>query len=414
MSKFALLFSQSYISKLKAKSFYITTIIMLLAVFGFFMWPTISSWFPSADKPLKILVIDQTKADAGTYFKSGKRLVFKSSSDTPEQAGKQILKGKADAALVLNMKKEGGLNAELRTKNPLQLNDQQLLEQDVRSASQLFTIQQLKLTPVQAARIMNQSINLKQKVIAPSADNGKTSKEKTTATFVSYAIAFIIYIFVLSYLSIISSEIAAEKDSRIMEIIISSSSPVVHLLSRVAGVLALAMTQFAVMIGAALLMAHYSQEGKYWDLLGGIFSTLSAGYVIFAILFFFLACVLYTLIGAVLGSLVNKVQDVGQAIMPVTFLLMIGFFVAISGMSNPDTLIIKIFSYIPFTASMIMPMRIGATDMGLWEAFLSLAILILTVIGMFVFSLRFYRGSVLTYTNGSFVTKIKQAILLSK
>ncbi|EST11742.1 ABC transporter permease [Sporolactobacillus laevolacticus] len=414
MSKFALLFSQSYISKLKAKSFYITTIIMLLAVFGFFMWPTISSWFSSADKPLKILVIDQTKADAGTYFKSGKRLVFKSSSDMPEQAGKQILKGKADAALVLNMKKEGGLNAELRTKKPLQLNDQQLLEQDVQSASQLFTIQQLKLTPVQAARIMNQSINLKQKVIAPSADKGKTSKEKTTATLVSYAIAFIIYIFVLSYLSIISSEIAAEKDSRIMEIIISSSSPVVHLLSRVAGVLALAMTQFAVMIGAALLMAHYFQEGKYWDLLGGIFSTLSAGYVIFAILFFFLACVLYTLIGAVLGSLVNKVQDVGQAIMPVTFLLMIGFFVAISGMSNPDTLIIKIFSYIPFTASMIMPMRIGATDMGLWEAFLSIAILILTVIGMFVFSLRFYRGSVLTYTNGSFITKIKQAILLSR
>lgn len=52
--------------------------------------------------------------------------------------------------------------------------------------------------------------------------------------------------------------------------------------------------------------------------------------------------------------------------------------------------------------------------MGLWEAFLSLAILILTVIGMFVFSLRFYRGSVLTYTNGSFITKIKQAILLSR
>lgn len=63
---------------------------------------------------------------------------------------------------------------------------------------------------------------------------------------------------------------------------------------------------------------------------------------------------------------------------------------------------------------MLMPMRIGATDMGLWQAALSLLILAASIIWLFLFSLRFYRGSVLTYTSGSFVKKMKQALSLSK
>lgn len=414
MSKFMLLFSQSYTSKLKAKSFYITTFIMLISIACFFLWPTISGWFATADKPLSMTIVDQTKENAASYFKSNKKINFKKSNLSLKEEEHQVLKGKADALLVLSSKNGDQLNAELRTKKPLELNNQQMLEQQVQSASQLFTIQQLKLTAEQAQRIMNQNVQLKQKVISSSSEKGKTSEEKTTATIVSYAVAFIIYLFVLSYLSIISSEVAAEKDSRIMEIIISSTSPVVHLLSRVSGVLALAMTQFAVLIGAALIMARSFQSGKYWHLLSDIFSSLTGGYMAYAIFFFFFACVLYTLMGAVLGSLVNKVQDVGQAVMPVTMMLMVGFFIAVSGMSNPDTLLIKIFSYIPFTASMIMPMRIGATDMSLWQALLSLFILGATIVAFFLFSLRFYRGSVLTYSNGSFIKKIKQAILLSK
>ncbi|GEB76125.1 ABC transporter permease [Sporolactobacillus inulinus] len=414
MNKFILLFSQSYTNKLKAKSFLITTLIMLAGIACFFMWPTISSWFSSDDKPMTVAVSDQTNAQAATYFHSSKQIKFTPTTRSVHQEEQRIVKGKTDALLVLSLDQKGALQAELKTKNPLQLTDQQMLEEQTRAANQLFTIQQLNLSAEQAQKIMNQKIELHQKVLTKNAENGKTSGQKSTATLVSYAVAFIIYLFVLSYLSIISSEIAAEKDSRIMEIIISSTSPVTHLLSRVFGTLALAMTQFIVLIGGALLMARAFQDGKYWDMVSTLLSELTLGYTVFAILFFFLACLLYTLVGAVLGSLVNKVQDVGQAVMPVTMLLMVGFFIAISGMSNPDTMLIKIFSYVPFTASMIMPMRIGATDMALWQAFVSLVFLVLTIIGLFLFSLRFYRGSVLTYSNGSIIKKIKQAILLSK
>lgn len=414
MSKFTVLFSQSYFSKLKAKSFIITTLLILLALLAVFMWPTISGWFSSGDKAVKIIVVDQTDGNAASLFRSDDKMKFEPFTGTLKQADRKIIDKKADGALVLDQNASGQLTARIHTADAaLKLNDQQLLEQHTQTANQLFTIQQMHLTPEQAQRILTSHITIGQQVIVDQ-QSGKSTESKMQATFISYGIAFFIYLFVLSYLSMISSEIAAEKDSRIMEIIISSSSPVIHLLSRVTAILALAFTQTAVVVGAALMMAYLFASGKYWHIVESAFSSVSAIYVVYAVLFFVFACLLYTLLGAVLGSLVNKVQDVGQAVMPVTFTLMIGFFIAISGMSNPDTLLIKISSYIPFISSMIMPMRIGATDMGLWEAAVSLLLLAATVVWLFLFSLQFYKGSVLTYTSGSFIKKVKQAISLSK
>ncbi|MCL1632638.1 ABC transporter permease [Sporolactobacillus sp. CPB3-1] len=414
MNKFILLFSQSYTNKLKTKSFLLTTLLLLVGLLCLFMWPTISNWFSSEGKQLKIAISDQTHSRTAAYFHSTNQIRFTSSALPYNQEEQRVLKGKEDGLLILSRKQDGSLKAELRTQKPLELTNQKNIEEQVRTANRLFTIEQLNLNSEQVQKIMNQEIDLQQTVLSKNDASGKSSAQKATATIVSYAVALIIYLFVLSYLSIISSEIAAEKDSRIMEIIISSTSPIVHLLSRVFGTLFLAMTQFAILIGSALIMARSFHNGKYWTQISDLMGGLTPGYTVYAILFFLLACLLYTLVGAVLGSLVNKVQDVGQAMMPVTMMLMIGFFIAISGMSNPDTLLIKIFSYVPFTASMIMPMRIGATDMALWQAFLSLMLLFITIIGLFVFSLRFYRGSVLTYASGSFIKKIKQAIQLSK
>ncbi|WP_353947857.1 ABC transporter permease [Sporolactobacillus sp. Y61] len=414
MNKFLVLFSQSYLSKLKAKSFLITTLIMLLAIFAAFMWPTISSWLSSNNKAVKIVIVDQTRLNTAAFFKSDNHLKFKNFTGTLDQADQSVKKKKADGVLLLDQNASGQLTAQIRTADTaLELNDQQQLDHYVQNVNQLFTIKQMNLTNEQAQRILSSHLTLDQHTMNTQQE-GKSADSKTKATLISYGIAFLIYLFVLSYLSMISSEIAAEKDTRIMEIIISSSSPLIHLLSRVTGILSLAFTQIIVLAGAALIMAKTMNHGEYWNSVQSFFSNVSAAYFIYAILFFVLACVLYTLIGAVLGSLVNKVQDVGQAIMPVTFALMIGFFIAISGMNNPDTLLIKVSSYIPFISSMIMPMRIGATDMGLWEAAVSLILLAATIIWLFLFSLRFYKGSVLTYTSGSFLKKMKQALSLSK
>lgn len=82
----------------------------------------------------------------------------------------------------------------------------------------------------------------------------------------------------------------------------------------------------------------------------------------------------------------------------------------LTGMGNPDTIIIKIFSYIPLTSGMIMPMRIGATDIGGIVPLLSLGILIVTIVVVYLFSLSFYKRSVLTYSSGGVIQKIKTVL----
>ncbi|MEG0451366.1 MAG: ABC transporter permease, partial [Lysinibacillus sp.] len=81
--------------------------------------------------------------------------------------------------------------------------------------------------------------------------------------------------------------------------------------------------------------------------------------------------------------------------------------VMISGMGNPDALFIKVFSYIPFTSGMVMPMRIGATDISSIEPVISFVLLIGTTLLLYLISLTFYKRSVLTYSSGGLIQKIK-------
>ncbi|WP_325166619.1 ABC transporter permease [Viridibacillus soli] len=87
-----------------------------------------------------------------------------------------------------------------------------------------------------------------------------------------------------------------------------------------------------------------------------------------------------------------------------------GYYVLFSGMASPDTMLIKVFSYFPFTSGMIMPLRIGATDIAATEPMISLGVLIATVVFLFMLSLSFYKRSVLTYSSGGIIQKIKTVL----
>ena len=91
-------------------------------------------------------------------------------------------------------------------------------------------------------------------------------------------------------------------------------------------------------------------------------------------------------------------------------MIIVAFYVMIMAMNNPDTMLIKIFSYIPFTAGMVMPMRIGGTDISLVPPLISLAILAVTVAALYYISLTFYKRSVLTYSTGGVIEKIKTVL----
>ncbi|WP_281998947.1 ABC transporter permease [Priestia flexa] len=412
MNKFRILSGHIFLQKLKNKMFLVSTILLLLAVTALIVWPTIQESFDDEDSKTKIYVLNQTNQDVDDTLNNSKLISYNETKKNIKSIEKQVEEGKADGLLVLKQKDNVNLLAELKTYESLSPEELQLVGQDITALNQSIVIQNSKLTSEQAGNIFNAKVDIKE-IDLNKNSNSKSDEDKQAGAFLSYAVGFLIYIFILSYLSMITNDVASEKSSRIMEILISSVSPSIHLLSKIFGVLAAGITQIAILISYSLGLL-YLVGGDYLDLFKDVKEAVSISYFIFTIIFIVLAYILYLTMGATLGSLVSKVEETSQALLPPVMLVMVGFFVMFYGMVDPNSMIVKTFSYIPFTSPMVMPMRISTTDMHLWQALLSAFILFLTIVIMFIFNLRLYQGSVLIYSPNSVFKKVKQAWSLTQ
>ncbi|UED82134.1 ABC transporter permease [Lysinibacillus sp. CD3-6] len=409
LSKFSLLMKQLYKSKLKSKSFILMTLLYVLAMSVAIFWSDIKELFTGNDEAQQIAIVNDTSADLNGIFVSNSDMAFIQDETNIEKLEQKVKDGEL-AAIVEVSDQNGQLHAEISTFKPLKLNDQSTISSLLQYAGQHYAVQKLSLSSEQAAQIMAAKTIISNKNLNEETTGGKSEEEKQSGLWVSYAVGILIYFFISTFLSMITTEIASEKGSRAMEMLLVSVKPATHFKAKIAGVLLLAMTQMAIIAVVFLIYAKFAKDGVIWEMAASIVKELSLGYVLYAILFLLLTIVLYLIVGALFGSLVSKVEEAGQVLMPAMMITLIGFYVMLSGIGNPDTIIIKIFSYIPFTSGMVMPMRIGATDIGVIEPLLSLGILIVTIIVAYLFSLSFYKRSVLTYSTGGVIQKFKTVL----
>ncbi|MEX3746891.1 ABC transporter permease [Lysinibacillus xylanilyticus] len=409
LSKFNLLMTQLYKSKIKSRSFVLMTLlyvaIMSVAVF----WSDIKELFTGDEEAQKIAIVNETSADFSEIFVSNGDMAF-IQDETDSKVLEQKVKDEKLAAIITISDENGQLQAEIATFTPLKLNDQTTISSLLQYAGKNYAVQQLSLSSEQAAQIMDAQTIISNKNLNEETAGGKSEEEKQSGLVVSYAVGILIYFFISTFLSMITTEIASEKGSRAMEMLLVSVKPATHFKAKIAGVLLLALTQMGIIAVVFLVYAKFVKGGAVWDMAAGIVKELSVGYVIYAVVFLLLTIMLYLIIGALFGSLVSKVEEAGQVLMPAMIITMMGFYVMLSGMGNPDTILIKVFSYIPLTSGMIMPMRIGATDVGVMVPLISLGILVATIIVVYVFSLSFYKRSVLTYSTGGVIQKIKTVL----
>ena len=94
---------------------------------------------------------------------------------------------------------------------------------------------------------------------------------------------------------------------------------------------------------------------------------------------------------------------------------MIGYIIGISlGASDPQNIVIKVTSYIPFISSYIMPVRLATETASVFEAIISLVILVITGIVLAIFSARLYKSNVLVYSEGGMIQSLKQSLSILK
>ncbi len=121
--------------------------------------------------------------------------------------------------------------------------------------------------------------------------------------------------------------------------------------------------------------------------------------LLYALLFFFLGYFIYAFLYGALGSLVSRMEELNQAVMPVTFLFLIAFFIVIFSMTsgNVDNAAMIVCSYIPLTSPMAMFVRIAMGNVAAWEIVLSVAILVASTVGIGFLAAAIYRIGVLLY-----------------
>lgn len=405
LNKLALLVKQLYIQKITSKSFILLTALYLVVIVVALNWSSIKAAVFSNNDEIKIALVDETNTKLEKQFPSTENLIFKVENATEREINEQVKKKTYDAALYLK-DENGQLAVQLATASSLDLEVQSAINVLAENAGKIYSVQKLDLTTAQAKEIIELQTVVKQ-IDLEEAVSAKSAEEKSAGIFVAYIIGFLIYLFVTSYLSMITTDIASEKGSRVLEVLMASVKPSTHLFSKLIGVFLTGMTQIIILIGGGLLITKFTAKASVLEGISDIINQLSASYFIYVAIFFILSILLFLIIGALAGSLVSKVEEASQVMMPGVFISLIGFYVLISGISNPDSMLVKVFSYIPFTSGMVMTLRMGATDVTSFSIWLSLMLLVLTVIALFIVSLTFYKRSVLTYSSGGLIQKIK-------
>ncbi|MFN3632666.1 ABC transporter permease, partial [Exiguobacterium profundum] len=218
------------------------------------------------------------------------------------------------------------------------------------------------------------------------------SDELLSSSALVYVMLMLLYISIITYGSMISTEVTTEKSSRVMELIISTTHPVTHMLAKVTAIGTLALIQIGIFLGFGYVSASGSELATTV-----IENAGNARAVIYLLVFFLLGYLLYASLFAVLGSLVSRVEESQQMVMPVIMLLVAAFLVAMFGLNNPDATIVTILSFVPFFAPMLMFLRVMLVDVAVWEVALSIGLLIGTIGVTLWIGSKFYRGGVLFY-----------------
>lgn len=407
MKPYNILLMKNFKQKLASKTFIITTALYVLAIVAFAFWGDIKEMFAGDDESAQqVAVFNETNSDLANYFVDNESMTFEF-TDSRDALTAYVEDQSSNVGLVLK-DIDGQLATELVSQEPLPLTEQESFNSFISLLSQYYAFESMSLTAEQQAQLLSVQPIVENVVL--TADESKSADEKYAGILGSYAVGILIYLFVISYLSIITTDVASEKGSRALEMLLVSVKPEVHFRAKVTSIFLVALSQFLIVLGIGLTVLAFKDEGKYWTMASEFLTDLSPMFVVFACGFLLCTILLYLIIGALFGSLVSKVEESSQVMTPAMIIIIVAFYVMISAMSNPDTLLIKVFSYIPLTSGMVMPMRIGGTDMSIIEPIISFVVLILTVIGLYMVSTSFYKRSVLTYSTGGIIQKIKTVL----
>ena len=245
------------------------------------------------------------------------------------------------------------------------------------------------LTPEQAGEIMS---------VQFESGTETLGKDQMQNFFYTYIMIFALYMVILLYGQMVATNVATEKSSRAMEVLVTSAKPTSMMFGKVLASCIAGFSQLVLVFGTAILLYNVNKEALSNPLIASMFD-IPIELFIYLIVFFVLGFLIYAFMFGAIGSTASKLEDINTSVMPITFLFIIAFMVVMFSMSSGsvDNTAMLVCSYIPFTSPMAMFTRICMSTVAWYEIAISIAILIGSTVGIGVLSAKIYRVGVLLY-----------------
>lgn len=414
MGKFWIITKDVYLKNVKSISFIIMILVPFVLMGVIYLAGNFAQQNSETDK-IGVIAEDQQITDYLSQSDMGDFHFEAFSSE--DEAKSKLSDEKIDAYMVVTTD-NGEVSGELFSENSLGQATQLLIQQQLTGLQSMMRASSLGISPEEVAALSQPAVFSRQKVSFDANGEMTIGEDNSAVQYaVSYVATIILFIIILMYAQIIAQEIASEKGTRIMEVILSSTTAQKHFYGKLTGVLLVAVTQMALY---GIIFAVGFNQFKDMEIVKSVLDGISLDSIFgpflwYSLLFMFFGILIYAVLAALCGSLVNKAEDTAKAILPVTYLSLGGYMLGlILGASDPNNIVIRITSYIPFLSSYIMPIRLANETVEISGVLISLIVLVIITFVLMFMSANMYKSNVLVYSEGGIWTSLKQSISIMR
>ena len=375
---------------IKRKSFIISTLIILILIVVGFNVPKLLKSIKGDNTGDKLLIVDSQNIFEGsleTLKESNLGYNIQIENLDYEEIKEKIENENIESAIIIEPNEQ---NIKIRyiVKN---MNMMETVPENIVGAiNSLYTnlqISKLGLTQEQLQSITpNFEFDLEQ-----------TEEEKASGNVYAIMLLSIVLFYAIYFCAYqVSSSITTEKTSKIMETLVTSTSPKTIVLGKTIGIGIIGLMQMILIVGTALISAKLFLEP------GAIDSVLDMSNItpylgIITIIYFILGYLAYALLYALTGSTVSKPEDIQSANSPIAILAVIGFYLSYFTMMNPTSELNVFASMLPISSPFCMPFRVMMGLASNTDVLASIVILIITIIVIAQVAIKIYSNAILNY-----------------
>lgn len=379
----------------KRKSFIISNLIILLIIVIGFNVPNIIKNISNGDESFgkdKITIVDndniyEENLEALTQIETGYDIQIANEKMDIDTIKEKIKNGDIEKAIYIS-NKENTIDIKyiiesqaLGTTTPDDLIT--MLQQ---------TYQNMQISKLGLSQEELQKINIPFNVELTQADESKAGDNILPMMLLSIVLFYAIYFFAYQ----VSSSITTEKTSKIIETLVTSTSPKTIVLGKTIGIGLVGVLQTIVTVIVAIISARTFLDAEMIDTIINSIN-LTPMLAIITVVYYILGYSLFALLYALTGSTVAKPEDVQSANGPVAILAVIGFYLSYFTMMNPASNLNKIAAIVPISSPFCMPFRVMMGLATNSEIAISLIVLVITILLIAKISIKIYSSAILNY-----------------